>query len=339
MMVEAEAAGSRFVRSSKSGHYESWFIRANHPKRPLALWCRYTIFAPRGRLDEATAELWSVWFDGEDRNGGGIVVAKEDVPLARSMFVARGLDVRVGDARLAFDRATGAAAHAGSRLAWDLRMVSSAAPILLMPERFYTAPLPRAKSLVLAPGAVFSGTFDVNGHAQSIDGWVGSLNHNWGSQHTDEYAWGQIAGFDGHPESFLECGSGRVVLSKALHLRTPWTTLAVLRHEGRTYALTTLREAVAAESRYGVGEWVFTTRGKGPRAGIELEVRISAPKSAFAGLTYRNPPGGAKICHNTKIASAEVKLRDGGRETALVADRRAAFEVLSNEADGVPIFV
>lgn len=330
MMVLAEAAGSRFVRSSKAGHYESWFIRANHPKRPQALWCRYTIFAPRGRPDEATAELWSVWFDGDE-----IVAAKEDIPLSRAMFGARGLDVRVGDARLGFDRATGAV----GRLAWDLRITSDAAPLLLMPERLYAAPLPKAKMLVLAPCSVFAGTFDVDGRSRTIDGWVGSINHNWGSQHTDEYAWGQVAGFDGHPESFLECGSGRVVLSKALHLRTPWTTLAVLRHEGRTYAITTLREAVGAKSRYDVGDWTFTTRGKGPREGIEIDVRFSAPKRAFCGLTYRNPPGGAKICHNTKIASAEVKLRDRGREVLLVAEHRAAFEVLSNEADGVPVVV
>jgi len=28
------------------GHYESFFIRANHPQKPLAFWIRYTIFQP-----------------------------------------------------------------------------------------------------------------------------------------------------------------------------------------------------------------------------------------------------------------------------------------------------
>ena len=30
-----------------NGHYESYFLRANHPDRPLAFWIRYTIFAPK----------------------------------------------------------------------------------------------------------------------------------------------------------------------------------------------------------------------------------------------------------------------------------------------------
>jgi hypothetical protein len=32
----------------------------------------------------------------------------------------------------------------------------------------------------------------------------GDLDHNWASRHTDRCAWGQVAGFDTHPESFLE---------------------------------------------------------------------------------------------------------------------------------------
>ena len=35
-------------RDSSPGHYESWFLRGNHPSRPLAFWIRYTIFHPRG---------------------------------------------------------------------------------------------------------------------------------------------------------------------------------------------------------------------------------------------------------------------------------------------------
>jgi hypothetical protein len=39
---------------------------------------------------------------------------------------------------------------------------------------------------------------------------VGSQNHNWGSRHTDHYAWGQVAGFDDDPDAFLELSTARV---------------------------------------------------------------------------------------------------------------------------------
>ena len=51
--------------SGQPGHYESWFQRANHPTRPLALWIRYTIFAPSH--GPAEGELWAIWFDGEQQ--------------------------------------------------------------------------------------------------------------------------------------------------------------------------------------------------------------------------------------------------------------------------------
>jgi hypothetical protein len=38
------------------GHYESWYLRANHPSRPLAFWIRYTIFSPAGRPADAVGQ-------------------------------------------------------------------------------------------------------------------------------------------------------------------------------------------------------------------------------------------------------------------------------------------
>ena len=64
-----------------TGHYESFFLRANHPSLPLAFWIRYTIFSPQGQPEKAIGELWAVYFDGEllavtvYRKGAAAVVA------------------------------------------------------------------------------------------------------------------------------------------------------------------------------------------------------------------------------------------------------------------------
>lgn len=44
---------SRFRPEISDGFYESYFLRANHPERPLAFWIRYTVFCPQGRPQEA----------------------------------------------------------------------------------------------------------------------------------------------------------------------------------------------------------------------------------------------------------------------------------------------
>ncbi len=337
-MDRDRANGSRFEVGMRGGYYESWFQRANHVERPLAFWNRYTVFCPKDAPERATAELWGIWFDGEQR---GIVAVREDVPIERCRFAKDSLDVRIGDATLDDRSLKGGAASGGRKMSWDLRFEDGGAPLLLMPESFYERRFPKAKALTGSPSCLFHGTFVVDGETHAVEGWRGAQSHNWGSAQTDEYAWAQVAGFDGAPESFFECGSGRLRLATCLPsvlppLFTPRTSFGVLRHEGRTYSFDSLWKALRAPSVYDVGRMVLSLKA---RDGVELDVVVTAPKSAFVGLTYRNPPGGAKVCHNTKLARCDVTLRENGRAVALSSRRRAAFEILSDTADGVDVVI
>ncbi len=55
----------RYVLGQQQGHYESYFLRANHPTTSQAFWLRYTIFSPNGSPDQAIGEVWAMMFDGE----------------------------------------------------------------------------------------------------------------------------------------------------------------------------------------------------------------------------------------------------------------------------------
>src|SRR5690349_20568832 len=67
----------------RQGHYESFYLRANHPGRPLAFWLRYTIFSPDGRPDAAVGELWAIAFDGERHRHA---VGRAELPIASCDF-------------------------------------------------------------------------------------------------------------------------------------------------------------------------------------------------------------------------------------------------------------
>ena len=311
------------------GHYESYFQRANHPTRPLAFWVRYTAFAPKGRPGDAVGELWAIWFDGE---AGAVTAVKEVVPWGRCAFSARGLDVAIGEARLDGAGLAGSASSLGRTLGWSLRYTSPAEPLLLLPEGLYRGGFPKAKALVGAPLARFDGELRLDDATHPIDAWVGSQNHNWGVRHTDAYAWGQVAGFDGSPETFLEVSTARVRLGP---IWSPWMTLLVLRHEGREYALNGLAQALRAEGRYGFFAWTFASESDD----VSVEGRIEAPPERFVGLPYDNPPGGRKTCINTKLARCALTLRREGRKAVeLTTASRAAFEILTDRDDhGVPV--
>src|SRR5688572_23239335 len=81
-------------RPSSKGHYESYFLRANHPSRPLALWVRYTMFHAKGAA-EADGELWCMWFDGEKNR---IETAYRALPFNQCRFATDAFAIAVGDA-------------------------------------------------------------------------------------------------------------------------------------------------------------------------------------------------------------------------------------------------
>lgn len=328
--LETNYNHGRFQPGTAAGFYESYFQRANHPTRPLAFWIRYTIFCPKGRPRDAIGELWAIWFDGE-RNVH--TVAKSEFPAGRFVFGRDGLSARIGEAVLEPGGLRGAAESRGHRIQWDLGYAGASAPLFLLPPGLYAGGFPKAKTLVGLPMARYDGSLIVDGTTIDIDGWVGSQNHNWGVKHTDRYAWGQVAGFDNAPDSFLEVATGQLKIGP---LWTPRMTPLVLRHDGEEYALRSLWQAVArARGQFGYFHWDFASRGRG----IALQGRISAPKEAFVGLRYYNPPGGEKWCLNSKIASCRIELRRDGRppETLETASR-AAFEILTDDLDhGVEI--
>ncbi|EQA45898.1 hypothetical protein LEP1GSC050_3870 [Leptospira broomii serovar Hurstbridge str. 5399] len=314
----------RFNRNSTSGHYESWFVRANHPHRPLAFWIRYTIFSPRLHSTSAIGEVWAIYFDGE---ADSHISFKSEFPIQECEFNADPFIVRIGASYLTKEKTIG---HADSKdrsqkIEWDLSLSGGSSPVFLFPEKYYDSNFPKAKVLVGRPLAIFNGVLKLHGKELPIENWKGSHNHNWGSRHTDRYAWGQVCGFDGEPDSFLELATAKLKFGP---FWTPGITPIVLRFRNLEY---TLNEPIKSLFRgsYSYFDWKFSASS--PK--IRIEGRIHANRSDFACLRYNNPPGGWKYCLNTKLARAELLVTRSGETSPLrlISSRSAAFEILTDD--------
>jgi hypothetical protein len=321
--------GVRFVEGSKSGHYESYFLRANHPTKPIAFWFRYTIFSPKAGSqtngEKNLGELWAMVFDKEK---GSVVAVKEEVPFEQCYFSANGLDVSIADSAILKPGVLKGAASSGENtITWDLAYGGGQQPLKLLPDNLYETGLPKAKALVANPMVSFVGTVTVNGEVYNVDRWVGSENHNWGSKHTDQYAWGQVAGFDNDPEAFLECGTARI---KVGPVKTPWITTLVLRYDQKEVAINSIWQAVRAKASYRYFHWNFDTRNDN----VRVQGSIYGPKENFVGLNYYNPPGDSNTCLNSKIASCRLVVQEKGKpERVFETKHRAAFEILTADKD------
>jgi hypothetical protein len=321
--AEAQSNYARYRPGQRAGHYESFFQRANHPSRPLAFWIRYTLFSPEQRPGDAIGELWAILFDGES---GRHFVAKTEVPLGRCRFATDRFEVEIDGAHLDALRLSGKAAGREGSFEWDLRYTGGERPLFLLPLGMYEKRLPRAKMIVGVPQAIFDGRLRAGDREIDIAGWRGSQNHNWGSRHTDHYAWGQVAGFDDDPDAFLEVGTGRIKIGP---LWTPFVTPMVIRQGGEELALNTSARLARARGKFDYFDWSFASQAPG----VEVEGRIFAPREAFVGLDYKNPPGGSKHCLNSKLAGCELTIRRRGGTVRLRTEHRAAFEILTDDRE------
>jgi hypothetical protein len=87
--------------------------------------------------------------------------------------------------------------------------------------------------------------------------------------------------------------------------------------------------AIRSRGRLDGLRWTLDTR----RAEVRLRGQFTVTPERCVELRYLNPPGGEKICLNSKLAACELTLfRPGESPLRLTTQERAAFEILGDES-------
>jgi hypothetical protein len=309
-------------------YYESRYLRANHPDRPQALWLRETLLLPTA--GDPVADVWVMVFDPQ---GAGNRALKQPYPIDAAAYEYDDWTARIGATSID-DRSAQGVVTAGNRCArWDLTIEpGSEEPVKLLTDRGYRARFPTAKTTVRHPLARFDGQVELDDARLVLDGWTGSVNHNWGTRHTPGYAFGQVCGFDDAPDSSLEIVTARAAMGP---VSLPAATLFVFRHAGAEFAVRSILGSLQTHGSYQPFSWVF-----GARAGDQMiEGQIVAEPADVIGLTYTDTDCGSKYCYNSAIATCRIQVAGKAFErTELVATRRAMFEILTDTRnDAVPL--
>jgi hypothetical protein len=309
-------------------YYESRYIRANHPEQPQALWLRETLLLPTA--GDPVADVWVMMFDAD---GAGNRALKEPYPIDAAAYEYDNWTARIGATHID-DRSAEGVVTGGNRSArWDLRITPGSEDMVkLLSDRAYKARIPTAKTTVRHPLAQFDGQVELDDTRLVLDGWTGSVNHNWGTRHTPAYAFGQVCGFDDAPDSSLEIVTARAAVGPLL---TPAATLFVFRHAGQEFAVRSILGSLQTHGKYKPFSWAF-----GGRVGDQMiEGEIITEPADVIGLTYTDTDGGSKFCYNSAIATCRVQVAGKAFERGeLVATRRAMFEILTHKQhDEVPL--
>ncbi len=305
----------RFSGPAGVGHVESWFVRANHPTEPRALWLKATILAPDpargGDPGPPTAGAWAIAFDGAR---GRTFATRLTIPWAQARFHggAEATAATVGPCDFVFGRggtARGALLdpHDGPA-AWDLAWhpTDSALgdPLVLFPYlSMLEGPFPRSKLVTPVAAATFSGRLDVFGERWDLGGWHGMQGHNWGREHSPEYAWGQCLFVDaaGAPHCMAEGFTARVRMGKRL---SPPMSALVVRRGAQVFRFD--RTLDFWRQRATVDGLRWTLRLGSPDG--EAHLALEAAHDAMVCLGYGNPDGSLAYCHNSKLARARLSV-------------------------------
>jgi hypothetical protein len=283
------------------GGVESYFLRANHPTEPRAIWLKATVLVPDAGAP--VAEAWVAVFD-HDR----AYAIKQTVPLARATF-ASGDTVRVAIAGCTFElgptggHVTGTLAHGDHATTWNLAYTAVpelSAPLCPYPSRrMIDGSFPKSKLLTPVPCARFSGTID----DEPVTDWFGMQGHNWGKSHAFEYAWGQcvFTAADGAPHALVEGFTGRIKLGPVI---TPRLSSLVVRRGAREYRFDRVFRPWRQTAELDGRKWTLRIRGEDGEAVLAMH----ADPARMVCLGYQNPDGALSYCLNSKLAKTVLRV-------------------------------
>lgn len=298
-MREPHDNACRFT--GRPGHVESYFVRANDPRRPRALWLKQTILSPLE--GPAVAETWFIWFDGER----GTTIAQRvtqpwpDARYDEKTVATKAMTLEVtpsGGAKGALEAPEGPVRF---DLRWEPFASPLAAPLSIFPwQVLRVGPFPKSKLLTPLPALRFSGRLALPGETVELDAWPGMQGHNWGKEHSFEYAWGQC--LFPEDEVMVEGFTGRV---RVAGRTTPRLSALVVRRGGREYRFDRLFDPWRQEATLSQDRWHLRLRS----ADGDAELTMDSSKRPVACLGYYNPDGALSYCLNSKLAEVELTVR------------------------------
>ena len=150
----SQAVNFTRYRGQAEGHYESFFVRANHPSSRAGVLDPLHDLQSQGTPQlTRSASCGRSYFDAERNHH---VAAKQEYRFADCEFGISSFQVRVGKATLRPGRLEGAIEGTQHRLAWELKFEGASPPLLLLPLALYQGRFPAAKSVVSLPHRVAS---------------------------------------------------------------------------------------------------------------------------------------------------------------------------------------
>lgn len=290
---------------------ESWFVRANDPSQPRAVWLRSTLRTREGASD--LLEFWCLVFHGgRAPQGWRLSIPLESGGLESSPTRLQGAGCRFEyrpDRGSCSGRIESDHGPISWEIAWSRLPGTMGEPLLLhAADWILESPFPRNKLVTPLPAARFEGRLELPGASIDLGGWYGMNGHNWGREQPARYAWGQCHFFEGSElVALMEAFSVRLKLGQR---ESPLLSALVLRTTQATYRFDRLLDLWNQDARIDDRDYAYALDIRGHQDRCVLYSR--AVPVEVAGLGYLSPNGSLASCLNSKLARTTLLLEHPG---------------------------
>jgi len=291
----------------RSGLYESNYLKANSPDGQRAIWIKHNILAWSNPLKEPIVELWCIFFE----KGKQPRVLKQELPTSQVKVSPDKIEMKGKDIFLSPQHTTTILRDKDKIASWDIEMISpSQGDIPIVHFRYakmYEWKFPKKKILTPAPYLLFNGHLQFMDEKIIIHDWIGSRNHNWGTEHAFQYAYGNCNYFPDTPNVLFDGFSAKLRVGL---LKTPFLTSAIIRENNKDYPFNSLALMFLTKTIVKFPRWEIFLQNKTEKAHIIQE----GEPDDFVGLSYYHPDEKISYCYNTKWAKTTIHLKNKNGE-------------------------
>jgi hypothetical protein len=321
-----------FDPESGSPQVESFYLKANDPKHPRAIWIRLSLY---GAGKDRYGETQAIYFDGA---AGKNLVASERWPVGRVQIDPERAGVGIGESNIQEAASAGLVRGNDFALSWDLELEDDSPGYYPFPaEWLYRSRRVSSKIVTPHPSAtVHLGALEVwHGLQRHVDhtridlaGWRAMQGHTWGSRLPERYAWAHCNTFKEAPAgSYFELYAGEVKLAGLL---SPQALVGRLVLDREVYRFDTWRNLFGAPGRYSPTDWAFELQGPDGT----LKGKVTATVQNTVALKDSSPGAASRHCFNSKLARLSLELTPLDGPKRLLTSEHASYETGQPEPRG-----
>ncbi|MBN2694634.1 hypothetical protein JXR93_08225 [bacterium] len=264
-----------------------------------------------------------------EKNGKNIKITtpkilKNEIPFTCCHIHPKKLQVTIGMAELNREEIYGSIDSEKNILSWNLIYKKESEAIFPLPKLTYLSDIISNSYAIISPVTSFHGEIQFNKERISVQNWLGTITHSWGTKHSKYHMRAQSVFNSDAQKIFLDISFTKI--------KSADITLITLLFADKIYKF----PIISNQSEIDNFNWSFY----GSNPFLSIKGTVYAPKESFKACNFYNPQGGANHLISSQTASCEITLffKDKKERVDFKSCFQTSFEIITSDKNhNIPV--